>query len=55
MALNSTTNMETSLKDLEDKFEKLYDDMNAFFIITMGCLVFLMQGGFAFLEAGAVR
>jgi len=31
------------------------ENMDNFFIIVMGCIVFLMQAGFAFLEAGAVR
>jgi len=34
---------------------ELQDDVNIFFLIVMGILVFLMQAGFAFLEAGAVR
>jgi len=29
--------------------------LNAAFLILMGIIVFLMQGGFAFLEAGSVR
>ena len=29
--------------------------MDSFFLIVMGCIVFLMQCGFALLEAGAVR
>lgn len=53
MANNS--DLEQQLTELNNKFDQLYDDVNAFFIITMGILVFLMQGGFAFLEAGAVR
>ena len=42
--------------------EKLMKDLagvkgnvDAFFLIVMGCIVFLMQCGFAFLEAGSVR
>ncbi len=30
-------------------------NVDAFFLIVMGCLVFLMECGFAFLEAGSVR
>ena len=33
----------------------LKENMNAFFLVVMGCVVFLMQCGFAFLEAGSVR
>ena len=29
--------------------------VDAFFLVVMGCIVFLMQAGFAFLEAGSVR
>ena len=28
---------------------------DAFFLIAMGIVIFFMQGGFAFLEAGSVR
>merc|ERR1739838_866226 len=58
--------METKLSDLATKFEILNfnyttnneilaGNLNNFFLIVMGCIVFLMQAGFAFLEAGAVR
>ena len=33
----------------------LQKNINGFFLIVMGCIVFLMQCGFAFLEAGSVR
>ena len=45
----TTTNADS--KDLEI-FKKNIDD---FMIIVCGCLVFFMQCGFAFLEAGSVR
>ena len=35
-----------------DVFKKNVDN---FFLVVMGCIVFLMQCGFAFLEAGSVR
>jgi len=35
--------------------EILEGNLDNFFLIVMGCIVFLMQAGFAFLEAGAVR
>merc|ERR1739838_1276270 len=58
--------METKLSDLATKFEILNfnyttnneilaGNLNNFFLIVMGCIVFLMQAGFAFLEAGSVR
>lgn len=31
------------------------DDINQFFLLTMGAIVMFMQAGFAFLEAGSVR
>ena len=31
------------------------EQVDAFFLVVMGCIVFLMQAGFAFLEAGSVR
>ncbi len=44
---------------LEMDFEKMLlimkHNMDSFFLIIMGIVVFLMQCGFAFLEAGAVR
>ena len=40
---------------LEEKFGITAANLDNFFLIVMGCIVFLMQCGFAFLEAGAVR
>ena len=40
---------------MELQFQVLKANVDAFFLIVMGCIVFLMQCGFAFLEAGAVR
>ena len=39
----------------EKKLDFLINNANAFFLIVNGIIVFLMQGGFAFLEAGSVR
>ena len=42
----------------ESVSEELADiraSLNAAFLVLMGIIVFLMQGGFAFLEAGSVR
>ncbi len=39
----------------EQKLDFLINNANAFFLIVNGIIVFLMQGGFAFLEAGSVR
>ena len=33
----------------------LKGNLDAFFLVVMGCFVFFMQCGFAFLEAGSVR
>lgn len=35
--------------------DELADNIDQFFLITMGMIVYLMQMGFAFLEAGSVR
>ncbi|XP_072034499.1 putative ammonium transporter 1 [Amphiura filiformis] len=37
------------------EMQSLKKNMDDFFLIIMGCLVFFMQAGFAFLEAGSVR
>ena len=37
------------------EIENIKSYMDSFFLIVMGCIVFLMQCGFALLEAGAVR
>jgi len=53
----TTTTLATTTTTLsvDQKFEILNTNANAFFLIVMGCIVFLMQCGFAFLEAGSVR
>ena len=41
---------------LEEKDLTIFkEQVDAFFLVVMGCIVFLMQAGFAFLEAGSVR
>ena len=40
---------------LDDVVGVMKNNLDSFFIIVMGIVVFLMQCGFAFLEAGAVR
>ena len=37
------------------KIEELRDSVNASFLVCLAIIIFLMQGGFAFLEAGSVR
>ena len=46
--------MSTSANDTTD-LEELKENLNSFYKINMSILVFLMQCGFAFLEAGCVR
>ena len=41
--------------DLDKVVAIMKTNLDSFFIIIMGIVVFLMQCGFAFLEAGAVR
>ena len=43
------------MKDLKDNVEDLKDNVDAFFSLVMALIVFFMQCGFAFLEAGSVR
>ena len=47
--------MNDTIYTAEDDTVKLKTNLDNFFLIVMGCIVFLMQAGFAFLEAGAVR
>ena len=49
---NATT---TTLIDVDAKLKALMVNTDAFFLIINGIIVFLMQIGFAFLEAGAIR
>lgn len=46
--LYNSTNVTMEVADL-------HYSLNAAFLVLMGIIVFLMQGGFAFLEAGSVR
>ena len=43
----------SSLGNLD--LEGLKENINAFFLFSLAIMVFLMQAGFALLEAGAVR
>ena len=45
---------ESSLADVDAGLKVLMENADSFFLIIMGIIVFLMQIGFAFLEAGAV-
>ena len=55
MADNSTTTAAPPGLTLEENFNILKSQLDSFFLIIMGIVVFLMQCGFAFLEAGSVR
>merc|ERR1719193_1370484 len=48
-------NMTTAKPNITQQMEDLNKNIDGFFLIVMGCIVFLMQCGFAFLEAGSVR
>jgi hypothetical protein len=50
-------NLEDNLSSmtLDERLNVLSANTDAFFLITIGIFIFFMQGGFAFLEAGAVR
>jgi Amt family ammonium transporter len=46
---------ELSLSEVEANLKVLMFNSDSFFLVIMGIVVFLMQCGFSFLEAGAVR
>ena len=51
---DETTDENIALQNQED-IKVLKHNIDDLFHITMGCFVFFMQPGFAFLEAGSVR
>jgi len=54
--LNQTKVLQEQLDSFKEKeFATLTGNADKFFLLVMGIVVFLMQCGFAFLEAGAVR
>ena len=58
VAIQTTTTVasnETSLGEIDANMKALMVNTDAFFLIINGIIVFLMQIGFAFLEAGAIR
>ena len=57
VAIQTTTvaSNETSLGEIDASLKAQMVNTDAFFLIINGIIVFLMQIGFAFLEAGAVR
>ena len=53
---NITTSTEASVEETtKSELEKLAANTDAFFLIVIGIIIFFMQAGFAFLEAGSVR
>ena len=44
-----------TLESLDESLKVLMFNTDSFFLVIMGIIVFLMQCGFSFLEAGAVR
>ena len=48
-------NSNISIKEMHDDLVILQRNTDDFFKVILGIIVFLMQCGFAFLEAGAVR
>ena len=55
--IRSTTSMvhQKRTTDNESDMDTLKENVDALFLIVMGCIVFFMQCGFALLEAGSVR
>ncbi|XP_071509117.1 putative ammonium transporter 1 [Diadema antillarum] len=43
------------MEDLSQQLGALKTNADHFFLLVMSCIIFLMQAGFAFLEAGSVR
>ncbi|XP_078670890.1 putative ammonium transporter 1 [Branchiostoma floridae x Branchiostoma belcheri] len=52
---NATNTTESTELSMEQQLGALVGNSDEFFLLMMGCFVFLMQAGFAFLEAGSVR
>lgn len=48
---NTSTESPTTVSQIDT----IASNLDQFFLIVMGCLIFFMQAGFAFLEAGSVR
>ncbi|XP_072034506.1 putative ammonium transporter 1 isoform X2 [Amphiura filiformis] len=48
-------NVTVDLLVLNDQLAALRSNADMFFLLIMACLIFFMQAGFAFLEAGSVR
>ena len=60
--MSSNETIESEMSDLnatvaalDASLKVLMFNTDSFFLVIMGIIVFLMQVGFAFLEAGAVR
>ena len=54
VVINDVTKNDASIAT-EESLKVLMSNTDAFFLVIMGIVVFLMQLGFSFLEAGAVR
>ena len=50
--MNLTT---TSTESAKTSIEEMAESVNTFFILINSFIIFFLQGGFAFLEAGSVR
>ena len=59
MLLNRSVTVEQQLADINETFVKDIEvvkfESDQFFLIVISIIIFFMQCGFAFLEAGAVR
>lgn len=51
----TSTTVAPNAGDNKATLEVIMANTDAFFLIVIGIIIFFMQGGFAFLEAGAVR
>lgn len=52
---NSSQFSYKDFEELKGSVNVVSSNLDQFFLIVMGCLIFFMQAGFAFLEAGSVR
>ncbi|KAK3102396.1 hypothetical protein FSP39_011122 [Pinctada imbricata] len=52
---NLTVDLQEQIQGLETWKTYTNDNMDQSFLLTMGIIIYLMQGGFALLEAGSVR
>jgi ammonium transporter, Amt family len=48
-------NMTATIANLQDQLDEMMTSIDAFFVLVMGMIVFMLQAGFGLLEVGSVR